>query len=109
MRREYDLLKARLQKADQPSLKVGMHVNIRFIQDNGGRALRSRQKPNSLEPHLESVTHQSYFSDEILIAHLQVDTLVRNPTFLIEGPNLEARPILFSYSLELAEVFGQDE
>jgi len=69
-----------------------MHVDIRLIQNNGRIGIRPRKKPNSLQPHLKPMAHESDFCDEVAISHHQSEFGTGLTVCAFKVANLYPRP-----------------
>jgi hypothetical protein len=76
------------------NLRVCVHGNAGFVEDDGVKGPAAGKKPHSSEPHLESVAHPTEFGNKVVVSYhqLQVGALVASASpellNLKPGPNL---------------------
>jgi hypothetical protein len=64
-----------ISRFDQPyksPLKIRMHVDVWFIQDDRVVGFRASQEPHGLKPHLQAVAHPTYFCNEVTVPDQQI-------------------------------------
>lgn len=93
MGRRDDLSMTPLQKSHELSLEIGMHVNVRFVENHGLMILRACEEPHCLKPHLQAVTNPTHFRGEVAVAnHQRESARLTGIRYYLERLNPQVRP-----------------
>src|SRR5438552_3530759 len=90
-----DLWIATPHVSNQSPLQIGVHIDIRLVENDRVRSLRACQEPHRLQPHLETVAHYRDLAHKISIADLKIERITRMASMAKEFNYSQAAPRFF--------------